>query len=151
MTRREFLEHCAETTERVLREGTLPERRGEWERRASWIAEQLRNLDVAEPALPKKFAHYQGQFAGVFDRLTQIFAIMEIDRDGRRLRKHRREIEACGRRFRYILREATAELGNETARDTMRAALDNDWAIGLISDARLSKIEALREEWEMQA
>ena len=146
MTRREFLEYCSANAERVLREGKLP--REEWEHRAKWIAEQLRE---PEPALPKKFAHYRGQFAGVFDRLTQIFAIMEIDRDGRRLRKHRREIEACGRRFRYVLREATAELGGETTRLAMRAALDNEWAIGLISDARLSKIEALREEWEMQA
>ena len=147
MTRREFLEYCAENAERVLRGELNAEKRSEWERRTTWIAAQL----VAEPALPRKFAHYQGQFAGVFDRLTQNFAIMEITRDGRSLRKYRCEIEACGRRFRYILREATAELGDETAQLAMKTALDNGWAIGLISDARLSKIEALREEWEMQA
>ena len=145
-TRREFLEYCSANAERVLREGKLP--REEWEHRAKWIAERVAELDVAEPALPRKFAHYQGQFAGVFDQLSQVLSIMEIDHDGRRLRKYRREIEGCGRRFRYILREATAELGNETARATMRAALDNEWAIGLIGDARLAKIEALREEWQ---
>ena len=150
MTRREFLEYCAENAERVLREGKLP--REEWEHRAKWIAERMAELNSAEPGTgTRKFAHYQGQFAGVFDQLSQILSIMEIDHDGRRLRKYRREIVACGRRFRYILREATAELGGETAQLAMKTALDNEWAIGLIGGARLSKIEALREEWEVQA
>ena len=148
MTRREFLEYCSANAERVLQGELTAEKREEWEHRAKWIAERVAE---PEPAVPKKFAHYKGQFAGVFDQLSQVLSIMEVTSDGRSLRKYRREIVACGRRFRYILREATAELGDETAQLAMKTALDNEWAIGLIGGARLSKIEALREEWEVQA